>query len=85
MSQYIIIINSALLFTSIFLFNYSKQNNLNFFIHKIKNLEQDIQEIHITLDTMEEKIYILKKQICILENNITNNIDNFITSNYDII
>ena len=55
------------------------QNKL---IYRIKNLEQDINEIHVVLDILEkkfdifeDKINLLEKQISTLENNITNNID----------
>ena len=79
MSQYIIFINTAFLLTSIFLFNYhsqySIQNKLKFFIHKIKNLEQEINDILVDLDILEEKFDVFQKKfdkthICTLKNNV---------------
>ena len=52
---------------------------------KIKKLEQEIKEIHLIVDTLEDKVNILEKKVCLLEKNITNKIDNFLTSNYDMI
>ena len=84
MLQYIIFINSTLLLTSIFFFNYHSQDTTqNKLIYKIKNLEQEINEIHVVLDILEEKFDLFKKQISTLENNITNNINILQAKNLD--
>lgn len=92
MSKYLILfINSASSFILLktlysFIFNYSKkENKLDFVMYKIKKLEQEIKEINLIVDTFEEKVGTLEEKICLLKNNVTNKIDNFLTSNYDII
>lgn len=92
MSKYLIFfINSAsslLLLKTFysFIFNSSqKENKLDFVMSKIKKLEDEIKEIHLIVDTLEEKVGILEEKVSLLEKNVTNKIDNFLTSNYDMI
>lgn len=99
MSKYLIFlinsVSSLILLKSFYLFIFNssqKDNKLDFIMYKIKKLEQDIQEIHIIVDTLDNKVGILEKNVGILEQKVelleksfTNKIDNFFTSNYDMI
>jgi hypothetical protein len=88
MTKYLILfINSAsslLLLKTFysFIFNPKKENKLDFVMSKIKKLEDEINEIHIIVDTLEEKVGILEEKVSLLENNVNYN---FLTSNYDMI
>ena len=99
MSKYLsLFINSSvsiLLFKEFysFIFNSSQQTNkFNFIMSKITKLEQEIKEIHLIVDTLEQNVSTLEQnvstleqKVSILELNFTNKMDNFLTSNYDIV
>jgi septal ring factor EnvC (AmiA/AmiB activator) len=92
MSKYLILfINSAsslLLLKTFYSFIFNtlqKDKKLDFVMSKIKKLEDEIKEIHLIVDTLEEKVSTLEEKVSLLEKNVTNKIDNFLTSNYDMI
>ena len=83
-----------------FIFNSSQQTNkFNFIMSKITKLEQEIKEIHLIVDTLEQNVSTLEQNVSTLEQNVstleqkvsilelnfTNKMDNFLTSNYDIV
>lgn len=77
-----------------FIFKTSQKENykLDFVMSKIKKLEDENKEILLIVDTLEEKvglfeetISILQEKVRLLELNVTNKIDTFLTSNYDIV
>ena len=77
-----------------FIFKTDQKENykLDFVKSKIKKLEDENKEILLIVDTLEEKIglfeetiSILQEKVRLLELNVTNKIDTFLTSNYDIV
>lgn len=63
--------------------NYEEKNTSRFLLQKITDLENEVSEIHETIDSLEEKFYV--KDINLRQSNeyISNKLDNFITRNYD--
>lgn len=79
-----IIFANTLTCSLIFKYIVRKDTKINILINKIIDMENDINELHETIDLLEDRLH--QKHIDMRQSNenIINQIDHFIESNYDI-